>query len=299
MWAMRMSWRKLLDEQRVERHKATKREIDDLRAAVERNLTDAGITGLSADNRFGIAYEAVLLPAKMAVACAGYRVKGPGAHKTMFAAVELAMGAGVSNLIDDLTPLAGLTQLYDLSVAFNKIVDLSPLSGLTGLSHLWADDNLIADLSPLAGLHALTWLRVERNRFTDLTPLAGLTALESLGIGDNAIADTSPLVGLTALETLTMNTTGLTALDFVAGMSLLSVLHAGNNHIVDLGPVSDLAQLSYLQVSYNLITDLAPLLANTGLGEGDRVLLRQNPLSATALNEQIPALTARGVIVEQ
>jgi hypothetical protein len=92
-----MSWRKLLDEQRVERHNATKREIDDLRAAVECNLTDAGITGLSADNRFGIAYEAALLLAKMAVACAGYRVKGPGAHKTMFDAVELAMGARVSS----------------------------------------------------------------------------------------------------------------------------------------------------------------------------------------------------------
>jgi hypothetical protein len=61
---------------------------------------------------------------------------------------------------------------------------------------------------------------------------------------------------------------------------------------------SGLTQLTELQVSYNLIEDLAPLLANTGLGEGDRVLVRKNPLSETALNDQITALVARGVSVQ-
>jgi hypothetical protein len=92
-----VSWRRLLADNRAERHEATKQELDDVRAAVERNLRDASIKQLSADNRFGLAYEAALLLAKMVVACAGYRVKGPGAHKTMFDAVEVAMGAEVSD----------------------------------------------------------------------------------------------------------------------------------------------------------------------------------------------------------
>ena len=202
------------------------------------------------------------------------------------------------NRIVDLTPLAGLTQLYDLSLAGNEIVDLSPLAGLAGLGHLWADGNLIADLTPLAGLHALTWLRIEQNSFSDLTPLAGLTGLEVLTIGGNSIADTSPLTGLTSLETLHMNSCGLTDLGFVADLSQLLVLHVAVNQLTDLGPVSGLGQLTYLQASYNLIEDLAPLLANTGLGQDDTVLIRENPLSAAALNEQIPALVARGVNVD-
>jgi hypothetical protein len=44
-----------------------------------------------------LAYEAALLLAKMAVACAGYRVKGPGAHQTTFAALKLALGPNVVN----------------------------------------------------------------------------------------------------------------------------------------------------------------------------------------------------------
>ena len=65
-------------------------------SAVGRNLHDADLDALSADNRFGLAYEAVLLLAKMAIACAGYRIKGQGAHQTTFAALPLVLGPSVS-----------------------------------------------------------------------------------------------------------------------------------------------------------------------------------------------------------
>jgi hypothetical protein len=82
----------LLETHRVETHVTSKQEIDDLRSAVARNLRDAAIDALSADNRFGLAYEAALLLSKMALACAGYRVKGQGAHQTSFLALPLAFG---------------------------------------------------------------------------------------------------------------------------------------------------------------------------------------------------------------
>ena len=91
-----MTWKELLAEKRVATHTTSKQELDDLRSAVERNLRDAAIPELSADNRFGVAYEAALLIGKMAIACAGYRVKGQGAHQTTFAALKLVLGTGVS-----------------------------------------------------------------------------------------------------------------------------------------------------------------------------------------------------------
>ena len=90
-----MTWKELLAENRVETHRTSKQELDDLRSAVQRNLLDAAISQLSADNRFGLAYEAALLLGKMAIACAGFRVKGQGAHDTTFAAMKLALGAGI------------------------------------------------------------------------------------------------------------------------------------------------------------------------------------------------------------
>lgn len=91
-----MSWKQLLDERRVEPHTTSRAEIESLRAAVERNLKDAAVRTISADNRFGIAYDAALLVVKLVVACAGYRVKGWGAHRTSFEALQLAMGPGHS-----------------------------------------------------------------------------------------------------------------------------------------------------------------------------------------------------------
>jgi uncharacterized protein (UPF0332 family) len=87
------TWKKLLETRRAETHVTSKQEIEDLRSAVGRNLRDAAIDALSPDNRFGLAYEAAMLLAKMVLACAGYRVKGQGAHQTTFLALKLALGA--------------------------------------------------------------------------------------------------------------------------------------------------------------------------------------------------------------
>jgi hypothetical protein len=90
----------LLNAGRIEAHVASKAELDDLRAVVARNLQDASIQALSDDNRFAIAYQAALLASKMAIACAGYRVKGEGAHRTTFQALRLVMGSPVDSTAD-------------------------------------------------------------------------------------------------------------------------------------------------------------------------------------------------------
>ena len=95
---MLVTWQRLLTEQRVKRHTTGPQELDDLRGVVERDLKDAALEGLSADRRFGTAYNAVLQLAKMAIACAGYRVAGIAHHQTAFEALELAMGSSVSDL---------------------------------------------------------------------------------------------------------------------------------------------------------------------------------------------------------
>ena len=87
----------MLATNRVQTHNTSKSEIDALCGAVARNLRNAAIDALSVDNRFGLAYEAALLTAKMAIACAGYRVKGQGAHQTTFVALQLVLGPLAKN----------------------------------------------------------------------------------------------------------------------------------------------------------------------------------------------------------
>ena len=86
-----MTWKKLLEEQRVAREPARKEELAQLRAVAERNLADARIETLSTDGKFGHAYEAARAFATIVVRASGYRVKSArGAHYSTFVALEAA-----------------------------------------------------------------------------------------------------------------------------------------------------------------------------------------------------------------
>ena len=73
----------------VQRHRTSKKELDDIRALVARDLADATVAGLSADRLFATAYNAALLAANMAIACAGYRVTAKtGHHRISFDSIK-------------------------------------------------------------------------------------------------------------------------------------------------------------------------------------------------------------------
>jgi len=96
-----MSWKKLQAEGRVRTHKTSKKELNELRAIVARDLEDAAIQELSDDRRFATAYNAALQTAKMAIACAGYQLAStPGHHRLTFEAARLALGASAAGHLD-------------------------------------------------------------------------------------------------------------------------------------------------------------------------------------------------------
>jgi hypothetical protein len=80
-----MSLKKLLQDRKVHQHQTSRQEITEIRRLVARDLTDAAIPALSEDRRFATAYNAALQTAKIAIACAGYRVASvPGHHRLTF-----------------------------------------------------------------------------------------------------------------------------------------------------------------------------------------------------------------------
>ena len=95
-----MTWTQLLANNEVQRHKTSKKELDKLRSVIARDLGDASLGGVSADRRFATAYNAALQTAKMAIACAGYRVVAAGHHRISFEIVKLAIGQ-VADLYSD------------------------------------------------------------------------------------------------------------------------------------------------------------------------------------------------------
>jgi hypothetical protein len=94
-----MSWKKLLQEHKVHHHRTTIQEVSELRRLIARDLADASIPALSEDRRFATAYNAALQTAKMAIACAGYRIgSNPGHHRLTFDGAKLALGTSAAHL---------------------------------------------------------------------------------------------------------------------------------------------------------------------------------------------------------
>jgi Leucine-rich repeat (LRR) protein len=225
------------------------------------------------------------------------------------------------NQIVDISPLANLTGLTTLNLVNNRISDISPLAGLTNLTGLWLLDNQISDISPLANLISLTGLGLNRNQISDISPLAGLTnltlglwlahnqisdisplanltSLTGLWLADNQISDISPLTNLTSLTELYLGTNQISDISPLANLTNLARLELADNGISHISPLADLTSLTGLYLWDNQISDISPLVQNAGLGAGDTVDLKSNPLSLDSITIYIPQLQERGVTVD-
>ena len=202
-----------------------------------------------------------------------------------------------NNSISDVSDLSGLTSLERLYLSNNSISDVSDLSGLTSLKTLYLYHNSISDVSGLSGLTSLERLYLSINSISDVSGLSGLTSLETLHLSNNSISDVSDLSGLTSLKTLSLYNNSISDVSGLSGLTSLKRLSLYNNSISDVSDLSGLTSLKTLYLGSNKISDLLPLIANMGLGSGDYVDVRDNPLSPVSINTVIPALQRRGVDV--
>jgi allantoicase len=96
-----VTWTKLLANKEAERHKTSKKELDNMRALIARDLADAGIASVSADRRFATAYNAALQAANMAIACAGYRIMSKvGHHRVSLESTKFMFGKPMHKYAD-------------------------------------------------------------------------------------------------------------------------------------------------------------------------------------------------------
>lgn len=183
------------------------------------------------------------------------------------------------NSIGDASSVSSLTTLEFLSLygcALTAVPDLSSLASLLEIN--LAGNPLVADWTPLGQATWLRWVNIAACNINDVTFLQNLTELRSIYLDANSIGSLAP----------------------IAGATNLMVLSASNNSIVDLAPLQDLLNLDYINLDTNSVVEITALVTNSnnsGLGQGDAVVLSNNPLSANAVNNDIPALEANDVLV--
>lgn len=161
--------------------------------------------------------------------------------------------------LSDLTPLATATSLRRLGLLRGTVTSIAPLAGMHDLEELALDEQRISNLSPLAGLTRLTTLSLNNNSVQDLTPLADLTNLTSLSMEGNGVDDLSPLAELTKLTTLIMGANSIQDLAPLSNLTHLIELSLVGNRVQSLAALAGLENLTTLNLDINQVADLTPL----------------------------------------
>ncbi len=146
-------------------------------------------------------------------------------------------------------------------------------------------------------LAGITILSAPYNSISNLSGLEYCTSLSELNLLNNSVTDIGPLSGCTQLYLLTLTGNQVTDISPLAGLPALKLVYLGRNQISDVSPLGGLQYLQRVVLFSNRVSDILPLVQNTGIGSGEEVDLRTNPLSETSISTYIPQLQARGVNV--
>lgn len=208
------------------------------------------------------------------------------------AVIREAIGKPIGRLYQ-----SDLEVLANLNATHRGIHDLDGLEHCSGLIKLVLNFNQISDLSPLSNLMNLRELHIAGNQISDISPLSSLTNLRGLDVSRNQIYEIGLLSRLTGLTWLSLNMNPIRNISRLSNLKNLTSISIYGCQISDISALSNLTNLAYIDLTVNQISDISPLINNYGIGNGDTVVLRQNPLSTTSTYRLIPRLEQRGVRV--
>jgi len=161
--------------------------------------------------------------------------------------------------IDDLNPIRNLTELVELDLSYTKIKDLLPLKYSSKLVKLNLTQTEVADISVIQKMPKLQYLELSAAPVADFLPLASLGELVHLNLEATKITSLAPLENLVQLTDLVVSGTPVQDLTSLKGLKALKTLDLDSTRIVNVGPLSSLENLKVLHVSYTMISDLQPL----------------------------------------
>ena len=164
---------------------------------------------------------------------------------------------GVRASLNDISPLADLIRLRDVSIFNTELTSLRGFFQLRLLTRLRLDSNRIEDLTPIGQLTALSEMSLGSNQIRDVFPLRRLIRMVKLNLNRNEIRDLGPLAKMIELEELNFNRNSVSSLAFVANMQKLRVLNCSENLIEDISPLLDLPELRRVSLNVNPLSDEA------------------------------------------
>jgi len=194
--------------------------------------------------------------------------------------------SGRPSRVDNLSGLEFATNLRKFSASnVSSLSDISPLAGLTDLRDITIFGSQVTDVSPLAELTNLESLSLRNAPLPAdaLNVLSNLTNIKTLNI------------------TRKRNTPGIFDISVLTNYSKLENLTALASGIGDISSLAELPNITNLELAGNPIGDISPLVQNNNFAANDDLNIAQNTAidltDGSSDRQDIATLEGRGVFV--
>ncbi len=170
------------------------------------------------------------------------------------------------NLIQDISPLAGKSQINWLSLSWDEVTNVPLVATFTNLEHLFLSSNHFQNVTFLTNLPLLQEFTINWSGVTNISPVAAHTPLYNLDVSYILTSNLTAVAGLTNLSTLWCGGNHASGGgNYLTLLTNLYVLGAEMNGITNVGFMTNMPHLYYLGLEFNSITTVAPLTQRTNL----------------------------------
>ncbi len=163
--------------------------------------------------------------------------------------------------------------------------------------HIWdylPIDSVLDSIITYSKLLGLDTLNGKNRHISNIEQLYYAAELTKLNLANNSIDNIDVMSHLKLLDTLYLSYNRITDIDSLSRLTNLRYLYLDSNLIDSIDALTDLVNLAYINLDSNLIESIYPLVKNTGLGSGDYISIRNNPITDSTY---IDSLRDRGVTV--
>ena len=161
--------------------------------------------------------------------------------------------------IDNLEPLAELSELRSLDCSETKVSDISPIRNLNKIKDLDISNTLVTDISNLKYANVVQNFRADNIRINDISIVGFFRDLNSLSVSKTDVSDISFLARCSNLSTLDLSGTQVADLSPLRNLLKLYELDVANTPVADVSALQGLVNLHFLNIEGTQVTDISPL----------------------------------------
>ena len=190
--------------------------------------------------------------------------------------------------IDNLDPLAELSELRYLDCSGTNVRNINPIRNLNKIKELNISDTYVTDISNLKYANVVQDLKADNIRIDDISVVGLFKDIATLSVSNTDVYDISSLTQCTNLSTLNLSGTKVSDISPLRNLLKLYDINLSNTLFVDVTPLQGLVNLHFLNIENTQVSDISSL---SNLDRLNEINFSNTPVANINVLSNMPHLT--------